>query len=128
MGQYRRRLLLYCAAHDRTFERVTARGQTVWQGKCIQCRRKVTIGLDGSPGCGTTLEHIVPRTHGGTNDVENLAISCARCNSQKGRKLDIRRLDDPKLQAKIEFLRQTRSDRRRDPPADLILPKMITPY
>jgi 5-methylcytosine-specific restriction endonuclease McrA len=32
----------------------------------------------------TSLEHIVPTQHGGTNDVENLATACWRCNALKG--------------------------------------------
>jgi len=32
----------------------------------------------------TSLEHIIPSHHGGTNDVANLATSCWRCNALKG--------------------------------------------
>lgn len=31
-----------------------------------------------------TLEHIIARTNGGTNDFENLDIACEPCNSTKG--------------------------------------------
>jgi 5-methylcytosine-specific restriction endonuclease McrA len=32
----------------------------------------------------TSLEHIVPPRHGGSNDFENLATACWRCNALKG--------------------------------------------
>lgn len=30
------------------------------------------------------IEHIIPRKHGGTDDLENLAFSCFHCNGHKG--------------------------------------------
>jgi hypothetical protein len=33
------------------------------------------------------VDHIVPRQHGGTDDVSNLAWSCARCNRKRGTNL-----------------------------------------
>lgn len=32
----------------------------------------------------STLEHIVPRSMGGTDDIENLAMACSKCNSRRG--------------------------------------------
>lgn len=29
-------------------------------------------------------DHIIPRQHGGENDVDNLALACMRCNRYKG--------------------------------------------
>lgn len=31
-----------------------------------------------------TLEHVVPKAHGGTNRWENLALACSKCNSARG--------------------------------------------
>ena len=41
--------------------------------KCIYCKNK-----------GEEIEHIVPRSKGGTNSVFNLTLSCRKCNKNKG--------------------------------------------
>lgn len=114
--------LLWCAAVDRTWRRVEHGGRTCLMGKCIHCNRKITLGLDGTPGPTTTLEHIVPRTHGGTHAPDNLALACARCNGQKGVRLDGRPLHDPTLQKVIGTLSERRERRLRTPPATWLLP------
>lgn len=114
--------LLWCAATDRTWRRVEHAERAVLVGKCIHCNRKITLAPDGSPGPTTTLEHIVPRHHGGTHAPENLALACARCNGQKGVRLDGRPLADPTLQRVIETLRTRRADRLRPPPPTWTLP------
>lgn len=109
---------MLAAFTDRTFELKEHRGQSVLEGKCIHCQRKLVLQPDGAPLDGATLEHIVPRNHGGTNDVENLAVACARCNSEKGLRHDHKRADDPKLREIIERLQARRRERfvRRMPP------------
>jgi len=42
------------------------------QGCCCYC---------GMGGVQLTLEHKIPRSHGGTNDDRNLAAACCECNS-----------------------------------------------
>lgn len=50
-------------------------------------------------------EHIRPRRHGGTDEIENLAWACARCNERKGTHLaaedpdtgSLERLFNPRL-------------------------------
>ena len=32
-----------------------------------------------------TIEHLVPRCHGGTNEDHNISLACAPCNHKKGR-------------------------------------------
>lgn len=52
------------------------------------------------------IEHIVPEVHGGTDDVENLALACHHCNQHKGTNLSgvdpasgrVVRLFDPRRQ------------------------------
>ena len=31
-----------------------------------------------------TVDHVVPRAHGGSDELENLVLACSRCNSRKG--------------------------------------------
>jgi len=110
------RLLLLAASTDRTFELKDRNGEPVWEGKCIHCQRKLALDPDGTPLGEATLEHILPRNHSGTDDVENLAIACARCNSEKGLRHDHRRAGDPKLQKIIERLQVRRRKRFRRAP------------
>lgn len=119
------RLLLWCAATDRTFERaVAADGQPVLSGKCIHCNARHTLTEAGAPLTSATVEHIIPRTHGGTDALDNLAIACARCNIGKGHRLDDRPWHDPTLQRVIATLQARRAARSRPPPPWLDLPPL----
>ncbi len=113
-------LVLDICRTDRTFEladRPDRRGgtQRVWWGKCIHCNGRLVVGLDGRTSKRVTIEHIVPRTHGGTDDLDNVALACARCNGAKGRRLDLRPAQDPDLQAMITRLKRRRAERWRAP-------------
>lgn len=33
-----------------------------------------------------TVDHLIPRSHGGTNDLTNLRPACWRCNSSRGKR------------------------------------------
>ncbi len=120
-------LLLWCAATDSTFTRTTVGGEPALTGKCIHCRTKLSVSLRGRPIGGASLEHIVPRTHGGTDAFDNIAIACTRCNAQKGTRLDARRADDPTLRAVIDTLRARRAERLREPLDGLALAPLPTP-
>lgn len=100
---------------DRTFQPVGLGGAVCWEGKCIHCNTRLLFDLDGEPLDGATIEHILPRTHGGDNTIENVAASCARCNNAKGRRLDHRHRFDPDLVAMIDRLQDRRRRRWRDP-------------
>jgi 5-methylcytosine-specific restriction endonuclease McrA len=106
-------LLLWCAATDSTFDRAQLGERTVLEGKCIHCSRRLCLELDGSPVTHATLEHIVPRTQGGTDELDNLAIACQRCNAGKGHRLDWRGESDPTLKRVIATLRERRQARMR---------------
>jgi len=111
------RLLCAVAESDRTFDKQVVRGREAWVGPCIHCRKAIVVPLDAREPPSATLEHIVPRNHGGTDALDNLALSCARCNHQKGRRLDWKRRDDPALAKVIEALGARRRANMRTPPA-----------
>jgi 5-methylcytosine-specific restriction endonuclease McrA len=114
-GPHRLRLLA-AARSDKTFEEIdTPEGRRL-RGKCIHCRSALVLGLDGEPQSHITLEHILPRSHGGTNDLENLALACKRCNSQKGVYKDTLPKHSPELAALVEALKAERMKRWRDLP------------
>ena len=58
------------------YERITVYQK--YNGKCALCGRY--LKYDAS--C-MTLDHIIPLSKGGTNDIENLQLSCKRCNLLK---------------------------------------------
>ena len=115
MGNRSRQLLLQCALTDSTFALARLGARTVLAGKCIHCKSKLAVGLDGAPLANETVEHIIPRTHGGTDAITNLAIACSRCNQSKGARLDPRRWEDETLQRVIETLAARRAQRMRPP-------------
>ena len=128
MGSARRHAqLLWCAATDRTFERAELKGEEVLAGKCIHCNCVVCVDLDGTRRLRATVEHIVPRTHGGSDTLENLAIACGRCNGAKGIRHDPSPWGDPKLMAMIERLQERKRKRLREPLVGLTLPPLDAP-
>lgn len=58
----------------------------------IKVNRKRVIKRDGGKCCycgkdkNLTIDHLIPRSRGGTNTWTNLVTSCFRCNSNKGDK------------------------------------------
>lgn len=57
---------------------------TQWQLKLVEFQ-------NGCAFCGTkeniTIDHIIPLSKGGTNDVDNIQPLCRSCNSRKGNKI-----------------------------------------
>jgi 5-methylcytosine-specific restriction endonuclease McrA len=111
----KQRTILSIVATDTTFERVVAGEREVWGGKCLHCNARLLIALDGEPISRATIEHILPKNHGGTDDLLNLAIACARCNSEKGLRHDHKQKNDARLQAVVAKLSEKRQTRWRDP-------------
>jgi hypothetical protein len=48
--------------------------------RCEYCQ----LGQEDSPLARLHVEHIRPRSHGGTDDLDNLALACVDCNLHKG--------------------------------------------
>ena len=48
--------------------------------RCEYCQ----LHQDDTPLAILHVEHIIPRKHGGSDDVENLALACIDCNLHKG--------------------------------------------
>jgi len=71
------------------------------------------VADDGRALGGATLEHIQPQAQGGTNDLTNLAVACARCNRQKGSRHDHK--PGEALERLVAALSEKRMARWRDP-------------
>ncbi len=53
-------------------------------GRCIYCGEVLKFSGNYKRGEPLlTIDHVVPRSKGGSNDIENLVPSCNRCNSNK---------------------------------------------
>ncbi|MEW5854856.1 MAG: HNH endonuclease [Myxococcota bacterium] len=115
MASPKRQRVLAIIATDRTFERAEYRGREVWQGRCLHCNAYLLVELSGEAISRATIEHIIPRVHGGTDAPENLGLACARCNQGKGMRHDRNFKRDPRVQEMVERLLQRRRERWRDP-------------
>jgi 5-methylcytosine-specific restriction endonuclease McrA len=107
--------ILAIAQTDSTFKQVELRGSTGWVGKCLHCRKKLLLENDGTPINSVTIEHIVPKNHGGTDDLENLGLACGPCNNGKGVRIDVLRATDAKYLKVVEQLKAERMKRWREP-------------
>ncbi len=63
-----------------------------WNRKCAYCGKK-DVPLE--------IEHIIPRTRGGSNRVSNLTLSCIPCNLKKGTRT-AEEFGHPEIQAKAQ--------------------------
>lgn len=95
------------AATDSTF----ARREGMWVGRCLICRGPVCF--DALTGEGATVEHILPRSLGGTNDLSNLGIAHRHCNGEKGQRWDPRRRHRAAPDRYAMLLQRLRDERER---------------
>jgi 5-methylcytosine-specific restriction endonuclease McrA len=95
------------AATDSTF----ARRDDVWIGRCLICGGP--LRFDARTGEGATIEHITPRSLGGTNDLVNLGIAHRRCNGEKGLHWDPRRRHQRQRERYAALLQRLSAERRR---------------
>jgi 5-methylcytosine-specific restriction endonuclease McrA len=108
------RTLLDIARTDRTFEPAVIGGRKGWVGKCLHCDSRLALAESGEPLGPATIEHLLPRSAGGSDDLANLAIACARCNHEKGVRHD-HRPDSPRAREVREALQRKRALRWREP-------------
>jgi hypothetical protein len=48
-------------------------------GRCGYCG----ISINPDENCGANYDHVMPKSRGGSNESENLMLTCKSCNSQK---------------------------------------------
>jgi len=73
------RLVTYVRVPRGVTKRISRRVLFARDGwRCVYC---------GSEGNRLTLDHVVPRSRGGTSEWENVVTSCAPCNHRKGDRL-----------------------------------------
>ena len=51
-------------------------------GMCYYCSK--VLSLRPNAENFATLDHVVPKSKGGSNGMRNLVISCSECNREKG--------------------------------------------
>ena len=44
----------------------------------------VCVYCNGANGEATTVDHVVPKAQGGTDELSNLVAACLKCNARKG--------------------------------------------
>jgi 5-methylcytosine-specific restriction endonuclease McrA len=108
----RSQLMARVAQSDSTFRQVDGE----WIGKCLLCN--APLRFDAGTGGGATVEHIIPRMLGGTDELLNLGLAHARCNYEKGVQWDEpkqRRGRQKEYESLITSLLTRRRARWRDP-------------
>lgn len=65
-----------CGRRGRIRRRLLAKDGVCWYCGATLCER-------GGPLAWPTLDHVIPTAAGGTDDVDNLVLSCTRCNRRK---------------------------------------------
>ena len=53
---------------------------------CCYCKRR--FGKKGTP-LGATIEHLKPKSRGGSNRKKTLAAACQHCNQHRGRQMQL---------------------------------------
>ena len=67
-GDYRRLLRRLCEAQN-------------W--RCCYCGIEMTVGVHNKTDCAT-LEHVIPKSAGGSAEWDNLVAACRLCNNARG--------------------------------------------
>jgi len=75
----KRRALLHTAVGTHTPEQIQEQYNRQ-RGHCYYCRKNVALNE-------YHLDHVIPLSRGGSNDISNIVVSCAACNLSKRDKL-----------------------------------------
>lgn len=74
---------------------------------CYLCDREITLGLEMNDPLSVTIDHVIPRSKGGSLGLENLKLTHRKCNLEKA---DREFLEDGTLEPKP--YRQSYKDRK----------------
>lgn len=83
-----------CELHQRLSRQPDQRGSATERGYGYHWQQVSAAYLRRSPECvvcgaqATDVDHIVPRSRGGTDDEDNLQALCHSCHSRKTRRVD----------------------------------------
>lgn len=55
--------------------------------KCHYCLTETLTSIDAGP-LRRTVDHVMPVSFGGKDELSNLVLACASCNSRKGAQVD----------------------------------------
>lgn len=105
---------------------------SIWETRCLHCKRRLHVRADGEALGHATLEHVVPQAWFGkraaaaltaqvgddADNARNLALACAGCNHGKGVRHDARGPSDARAREVVAQLLEHRLARWRDPPDD----------
>jgi len=75
----RRRASLRAAEGSYTHEQIQEQYERQ-KGRCYYCHEKVALNA-------FHVDHVIPLSRGGSNDISNIVVSCATCNLSKHNKL-----------------------------------------
>ena len=54
--------------------------------KCHYCEVELVFNYSGYVENGYSIDHVLAKAEGGTEDLDNLLLACRSCNSRKGRR------------------------------------------
>ena len=66
---------------------MNARDKARVRSRANNCCEYCHLSQEDSPLATLHIEHIIPKAHGGTEDLDNLALACIDCNLHKGTNL-----------------------------------------
>ena len=78
-------------------------------GRCRECKRR--HNRNGRPKTWN-VDHVIPISKGGSNNLSNLALTCTGCNSQRGNRNNIADVAETAARRALEMERNSRSNQR----------------